>query len=126
MAAIMTKTPAGEDIVILSRDEYDDLVSAKEDSTDAARARELIGRVDNGTETMLSPAQLEEFLAAPTPMAFWRKTRGYTQAFVAAQAGIGQGYLSELEAGKKSGDVAVLRKIATALHVSLDDLVPEE
>lgn len=126
MAAIMTKTPAGEDIVILSRAEYDDLVSAKEDSIDAAHALELIGRLDNGTETMLSPAQLEEFLAAPTPMAFWRKTRGYTQDFVASHVGIGQGYLSELESGKKSGDVTVLRKIATVLRVSLDELVPTE
>lgn len=126
MAAIMTKTPAGEDIVILSRAEYDDLVSVREELADAFRARELIQRVDSGAEAILSAAQLDEFLAAPTPMAFWRKTRGYTQALLADQVGIGQGYLSELESGKKTGDVAVLRKIASILRVSLDDLVPEE
>jgi hypothetical protein len=39
-------------------------------------------------------------------------------------AGITQGYLSEI--GRKGGDVRTLRKLADALAVSLDSLVPNE
>ena len=42
---------------------------------------------------------------------------------LAEQAGIAQGFLSEIEAGRKSGDVKTLRKLADLLKISLDDLV---
>ena len=57
-------------------------------------------------------------------LAFWRRKRGLTQAALARQAGLAQGFLSEIEAGKKTGDVAVLVRIARSLNVKLDDLVP--
>ncbi len=45
---------------------------------------------------------------------------------LARRVGITQGYLSEIEVGRKSGDVRTLRKLADALKVTLDSLVPEE
>ena len=45
---------------------------------------------------------------------------------LAKRTGITQGYLSEIEIGRKSGDVRALRKLANALKVSLDSLVLEE
>jgi len=64
--------------------------------------------------------------AAKTPLAFFRKKRGMSQDDLAKRTGITQGYLSEIEIGRKSGDVRTLRKLADALKVSLDSLVPEE
>jgi transcriptional regulator with XRE-family HTH domain len=49
-----------------------------------------------------------------------------SQDDLAKRTGITQGYLSEIEIGRKSGDVRTLRKLANALTVSLDSLVPEE
>jgi transcriptional regulator with XRE-family HTH domain len=49
-----------------------------------------------------------------------------SQDDLAKRTGITQGYLSEIEIGRKSGDVRTLRKLADALKVSLDSLVPEE
>jgi transcriptional regulator with XRE-family HTH domain len=49
-----------------------------------------------------------------------------SQDALAKRAGITQGYLSEIEIGRKSGDIRTLRKLADALKVSLDNLVPEE
>lgn len=123
MAAIMTKSPAGEDIVILSRTEYEDLLDVRDDLTEAVQAREIGARIDSGAEEMLSAAELDDFLAASTPLAFWRRKRGFTQAALAAHTGISQGYLSELESGRKTGDVAILKTIATALKLKIDDLV---
>ena len=65
-------------------------------------------------------------LAAKTPLAFFRKRRGLSQAALAKKVGIAQDFLSEIEAGLKTGDVRTLRKIADALDLSLDDLVTPE
>ena len=119
---VMTKTPKGDEIVILSRKEYDRLlVAANEDATDAAVAKKAINR----NEETLSEAEMDELLAARTPLAFWRKKRGLTQADLARAAGIAQGFLSEIESGLKTGDVTVLQRIAAALEISLLDLVPD-
>ena len=53
----------------------------------------------------------------------WREYRGLSQAELAAKAGISASYLSQLEAGKRDGRMEVLGAIATALNVTLDDLV---
>jgi DNA-binding XRE family transcriptional regulator len=117
----MTKSPKGDDIVILSRKEYDLLViAATEDAADAAVARKAIAR----NEETLTEAELDDLLAAKTPLAFWRKKRGMTQAHLAKSSGIAQGFLSEIETGQKTGTVDALRRIGSALGISLDDIAP--
>src|SRR5207237_9359329 len=111
----------GDDIVILSRKEYDRLLVTNEDATDAAVAKKAIAR----NEETLSETEMDELLAARTPLAFWRKKRGLTQTDLAKAAKIAQGFLSEIESGLKTGDVAVLQRIAVALEISLLDLVPD-
>jgi len=119
---VMTKSPKGDDIVILSRKEYDRLlVAANDDAVDAAIAKKAIAR----NEETLSEAEMDELLAARTPLAFWRKKRGLTQTDLARAAGIAQGFLSEIESGRKTGDVTVLQRIALALEISLLELVPD-
>jgi ribosome-binding protein aMBF1 (putative translation factor) len=119
---VMTKSPKGDDIVILSRKEYDQLlVAANEDATDTLVARKAIAR----NEEMLSEAEMDELLAARTPLAFWRKKRGLTQTDLAKTADIAQGFLSEIESGLKTGDVTVLQRLAIALEISLLELVSD-
>jgi DNA-binding XRE family transcriptional regulator len=85
---------------------------------DAAVAKKAIAR----NEETLTEAEMDELLAARTPLAFWRKKRGLTQAALAKTTGIAQGFLSEIEAGHKTGAVDALRRIASALGISLDDI----
>jgi ribosome-binding protein aMBF1 (putative translation factor) len=124
---VMTKGPQGDDIVILSRKEYDQLIAAaNEDAVDAEILRRSIARVKSGEEETFTSDEVDAFLASKTPLAFFRKKRGMSQDTLAKRAGITQSYLSEIEIGRKSGDVRTLRKLADALKVSLDNLVPEE
>jgi ribosome-binding protein aMBF1 (putative translation factor) len=119
---VITKSPKGDDIVILSRKEYDSLlVAANEDLADAAIARTAIAR----NEETLSESEMDELLAARTPLAFWRKKRGLTQTDLAKAAEIAQGFLSEIESGLKTGDITVLQRIAACLEISLLELVPD-
>jgi ribosome-binding protein aMBF1 (putative translation factor) len=119
---VITKSPKGDDIVILSRKEYDRLlVTANEDVIDAAIARNAMVR----DEETLSESEMDELLAARTPVTFWRKKRGLTQTELAKAADIAQGFLSEIETGIKTGDVTVLQRIAATLEISLLELVPD-
>jgi DNA-binding XRE family transcriptional regulator len=114
------KTPMGEELIVLSREEYEDLVDTREHALAmAAHAR--------GEDPGLTDAELDEYLAAPTPLAFWRKRRRLTQAALAAAAGISQPYLAQLESGQRSSaDIAVYVKLAKRLAVRIEDLVERE
>ena len=122
---VMTKTPQGDDIVILSRAEFDALTTGRrdEDTADAAYANRILADIESGTETLLTGEQANQLLNAKTPLAFWRKHRGITQQALSKLIGVAQGFVSEIENGTKTGDVQTLAAIARALAISLDDLV---
>ncbi|MGM0535208.1 MAG: helix-turn-helix domain-containing protein [Pseudomonadota bacterium] len=78
-------------------------------------------RVDAGEETF--PASVvEALLEGRAPVRVFREYRGLRARDLAEKAGISQGYLSEIESGKKSGSLDVLKRIADALGVELGDL----
>jgi DNA-binding XRE family transcriptional regulator len=120
---VMTKSPKGDEIVILSRDEYDRLIAASEDAADARTARRVLDDNSRGAEIVLTEREADEFLKAKTPLAFWRKKRSLTQADLAKATGVAQGFLSEIESGQKPGTPATLKKIAEALNIKVDDLI---
>jgi transcriptional regulator with XRE-family HTH domain len=58
------------------------------------------------------------------PVRLWREQRGLTLSNLAARAGVAVSYLSEIESGRKPGSVGAFRKLAKALDLGVDDLVP--
>lgn len=56
----------------------------------------------------------------------WREIRGYSQRSLARKMHISQGYLSKVEAGKKSPTVRMLFNFADALDIPICELFPEE
>ena len=98
-------SPSGEELVVLPRRDYEDLV-------DALAAGKVEAALAAGQEELLSAEEAAALLAAPTPLAFWRKKRGKTQSQLAAELGVSQNFLSDLERGKVKGDVTLYRKLA--------------
>ncbi|MGM0988790.1 MAG: helix-turn-helix domain-containing protein [Pseudomonadota bacterium] len=81
----------------------------------------MCARVGAGEETF--PASVvEALLEGRVPVRVFREYRGLRAGELAEKAGISQGYLSEIESGKKSGSLDVLKRIAVALGVELGDL----
>jgi DNA-binding XRE family transcriptional regulator len=120
MKAVSIQTivsPSGDEFVVLSRQEYQDLLDARDH---AAAMRSVAAGAD-----VLGDAELGEYLAAPTPLAYWRKRRGMTQPQLAAQLDISQPYLAQLETGRRVGDVLLYSRLAKALGLRIEDLVPE-
>ncbi len=56
------------------------------------------------------------------PVAEWRKHRGLTQATLAESVGVTQAAIAGIERGKREPSVGLLRKMADALGVDMDDL----
>jgi predicted transcriptional regulator len=52
-----------------------------------------------------------------------REWREMTQLYLSSKTDIGQGYISDLESGRRKGTTTALKKIAVALNVPLDLLV---
>lgn len=121
---VMTRTPQGDDIVILSRAEYDALTAGgREEAAGAAHANAILAGIANGTEVLLTSEEADQLLDAKTPLAFWRKHRRMTQQALSKSIGVAQGFISEIENGTKTGDVQTLAAMARVLAISLDDLV---
>ena len=96
------QTPSGDEMVIVSRAEYDSLVSALEDLEDALGRRTELEKDRGGEVELISGSEVDDYLNAPTPLAFWRKKRGLSAGPVLAKrVGVTQAYLSEIESGKK-------------------------
>ncbi len=105
----------GKPFVLVPEEEFEDMM-------DIIAAKEIMARVAAGEETW--PAELVyELLETDSRIRTFRTYRKMTVSELAGAAGISQPYLSEIEAGKKNGSIDVLKRIAAALSVDLDDLV---
>ncbi|MEQ8479526.1 MAG: helix-turn-helix transcriptional regulator [Hoeflea sp.] len=115
MGEIQKLTIDGKNYVLVSEEDYEDLI-------DSLEAQAIMARVAAGEETF--PHELVvELSQTDSRIRTYRKYRGMTGSELAAAAGISQPHLSDIENGKKAGSVDVLKRIATALRVDLDDLV---
>jgi len=112
-------SPSGDELVVLTRSDYQDLVDARDHAV-------AMQQIRSGIMPTLLDAELDDYLAAPTPLAFWRKKRGLTQAALASACGISQPYLAQMESGKRTGDVAVYGRIAKHLGVRIEDIIDHE
>jgi DNA-binding XRE family transcriptional regulator len=120
---VRTKTPSGEDITILPTAEYERLMEIAEETVDRRDSEIALLEIAAGSVELLTHAEVTELLAATTPLAFWRRRRGLTQAALAAAAGISQAYMAQIEGGKRTGDVRVYQRVANVLRVDVDDLL---
>lgn len=107
---------------VLPYADYQRLLAAAEDAADADAVRAAETRLAAGEE-VLPFAITERLLDGENPLRVWRSHRGLTQAALAGRAGMSQHHVSLIEAGKRRGSAATLRRLADALGVDLDDIV---
>jgi hypothetical protein len=125
MTIVRTRTPAGEAIVILPEAQFERLRDLAEEAADARTLAAALARLQAGEEELLSGDDLDALRAAPTPLAFWRGKRGLSAAALARHAGVPEERLGAVERGESIGDVQLYRRLARALGIEIEDLVPE-
>lgn len=124
MNAQIIVTPTGERLAILPEADYLALVEATEDASDREAVCRFRAAVASGEEEMLPAEMVDRILAGESPVRVWREHRGLTAQALAEAAGLAQSYVSQIETGKRDGTVDTLVKLAGALGVLVDDLVP--
>ncbi len=104
-------TPSGERLVVLTEEEYEDLI----DIRDHARAMDAYRR---GEGEWLTDAEMDAYLASPSPLAYGRKRRGLTQAALAEAMGITQPYLAQIEGGRRTGAILIIISVSLSGRAS--------
>jgi DNA-binding XRE family transcriptional regulator len=120
------KTEGGEELAVLPKSEYQRLVGLAEDEDKGTsrlvrRARDALAA---GNEILLPKFVVDRLAERENPIRVLREWRKMTQAELVVRISITQGYLSDLESGKRKGPVALHQKIARALGVPIDLLLP--
>ncbi|MBF0623871.1 MAG: helix-turn-helix transcriptional regulator [Magnetococcales bacterium] len=98
----------------------DDIGADARDVAHYDRIRELLA---SGEEELMPAAFADRILDGESPLRVWREFRGLTLQTLADRVGVSKGYLSEIENGLKDGSVRVMKRVAEALGVTLDDIV---
>jgi ribosome-binding protein aMBF1 (putative translation factor) len=127
MSVRFQKTPRGE-VAILPRKDYEALVAkASEADEDAGTAR-IVTRARKeitGGGPLLPKDLVDRIANGENPVRVLREWRDVTQMHLSATTNLSQGYISDIENGRRTGTAAALRLIANALEVPLDLLVEE-
>ncbi|MFY8095451.1 MAG: helix-turn-helix domain-containing protein [Niveispirillum sp.] len=123
-AIILRPVHQDADTVTLNRADFEMLLEALEDAQDLAESREAVARLQRGEEEAFPIELVEQILDGMPPVRAYRQYRGLTQQALARAANLSPSYLSEIEARRKPGSLEVMARIAIALRVSVDDLLP--
>ena len=106
------------DTITLTRAEYEDLIDARDH---AIAMRDIA----SGGVATLTGAEVDAYLAASSPLAFWRRHQGLTQVALAARVGIAQASLAQAETGRRGLKVETYARLAKALKVRIEDLLAD-
>lgn len=116
------RTPAGEEMVVIPRAEYERLLAAAaaaEDADDVAIYDARMAELSIDPQGVLPAAVSLAMLKGASRFKALRRWRGLSQSALAAKTDMRQGYLSEIESRRKVGSAETLAKLAAALDVPL-------
>lgn len=110
--------------VTIPKVEYDRLRALEEDLADVQAALAVEARLAKGEEELIPVDVVDRLLDGEPPLRVWREFRRLTQSELARAGGVNRVQIVEIEADRNSGSVRTLRKLADALEVTVDDLIP--
>jgi len=111
------------DMVTITRAEYLMLLAAAEQVSDLNAYDRATTRIAAGDDEMIPGAFANRLLDGESPLRVYRDLRGLTQTALSDLSGVNRVQIADIEAGRKSGSVATLHKLAEALAVTVDDLI---
>lgn len=88
-----------------------------------SKANKIMRDIAAGDDEIVPADIVRRLVDGENKVKVWRNHRGMSGRDLAVAAGVSPPFISEIESGKKEGSVSVMKKIAEALRVDLDDLV---
>src|SRR5687767_14121709 len=111
------------EMVTITREEYQRLLEAAEDLADIAAYDRVKAALAAGEEELIPAEYVNRMIDGESPVRVYRDLRQMTQTALAAASGVNRVQIADIEAGRKTGSVETIRKLAAALRVTIDDLV---
>ena len=110
---------------IVANDEDADLVVMRpDDLADLLEDAAATAAFDRTRDEEVVPHEVVvRLFAGENPVRVWREHRELTVQALADRAGIGKGYLSQIETGRRLGPVATMKKLADALAIDVSELI---
>lgn len=105
--------------ITIPLEEYERLMEAKEQLEERLAVEAWQANPQRGLPDEL----VARVLDGEAPLRVLREWRGLGQSALARASGVNRVQIADIEAGRKTGSVATLKKLADALGVPLDDLV---
>jgi len=115
------KTPAGEELVVLPKADYEALVHAADEAMeDAADVAIYDARKADPFAAATLPVDVSiAILRGESRLKAVRRWRGLTQSELADRAGLTQGFLSDLESHRRTASADTAAKLASVLDVAV-------
>lgn len=107
------------EMVTITREEYSKLLEAAEDLADIV----AYDRARRDPGVAIPVDSVRRMVDGESPLRVFRDLRGLTQMQLAERASVNRVQIADIEAGRKTGSVQTLHKLAQALEISIDDLV---
>jgi hypothetical protein len=117
------RTPNGEELVVLPRAEYEALLERAEQVAEDADDLAIYDarKAELAAGGVVLPAEVSAaILRGDSRLKAIRNWRDETQLHLEFKTGIGQGYLSDLENGRRTGTRETIAKLAQALDVPVE------
>ncbi|GAB5430211.1 MAG: hypothetical protein Devi2KO_36700 [Devosia indica] len=111
------------DTVTIPRAEYERLLTIAEDAADIAAYDRAVSRLASGQEELVPAQYANRLIDGESPLRVYREFRGLTQVALSEASGVNRVQIADIEAGRKSGSIETIKKLASALGVSVDDLI---
>lgn len=111
------------EMVKITRDEYDRLLAAAEELDDLRAYDRARAALDSGEDELIPAEFAERLLAGESPLRVFRELRGLSQVKLGELSGVNRVQVADIEAGRKAGSIATVKKLADALGVRVDDLL---
>ena len=112
-----------DETVTIPKAEYDRLCALDEDFADIRAALAVEARITSGEDEVIPAGTVDRLIDGEPPLRVWRELRSLTQADLARASGVNRTQVVEIEAGRSTGSVHTLRKLADALGVTVDDII---
>ena len=114
------------DTVTIPKVEYERLCALEEDLADLRAALAVQTQIDAGAEELVPWDVASRLIDGQAPVRVWREHRGLSQSALARASGVHRVQVADIEAGRKTGSVHTLRKLADALGVAVEDLLARD
>ncbi len=108
---------------VLPIDEFNRLIEPLKDAEDAATLERLAADVASGDERTYPHEVIQALVDGVHPVKVFREYRNMTPAQLASACDVTSAHIYQIESGKRSMSVDVLRKMAQALDVDADMLI---